>query len=206
MKFAVLALLGAVSAINLEHYNDAQGLAQREPSETTKADRDLEKAKKAVAEKASRPREAGMSSNDPVHIGGTGGQREGKINEPAPTGNPTGQFPPVTIGHTVETDSNNGWQYSTTNRFKIKSAMDGGRVLYMSYEPEVGPHGVHTNQYRVYLRESEGNMAEFWYYNKNDQTIRSTANGEYCLDWDHVKSSLANNVHAVARPCSGNPS
>lgn len=147
-----------------------------------------------------------MSSNDPVHIGGTGGQREGKINEPAPTGNPTGQFVPVTIGHDVETDSNNGWQYSTTNRFKIKSAMDGGRVLYMSYQPEIGDHGVHTNQYRVFLRESEGNMAEFWYYNKEDQTVRSTANGEYCLDWDHVKSSIANGVHAVARPCSGNPS
>lgn len=39
MKFAVLALLGVVSAINLEKYNDAAGLAQREPSETTNADR-----------------------------------------------------------------------------------------------------------------------------------------------------------------------
>jgi hypothetical protein len=89
--------------------------------------------------------------------------------------------------------------------------MDGNRVLYASHTPiedksthPVGKYPVvlHTLQFEVYLHEAEGTSNEFWYWDENTKTIRSVANGEMCLTWDHTNAALKTGIKAVVRPCA----
>jgi hypothetical protein len=190
MKFTTLiALIGVASAVQI---NGPDAAAIKKEADD-----------KAVEVAASRPRHEGMHSNDPTDVGGNGGQRNGKINEPAPTGNPTGAFSGKYTRPTT-TDANDGWQDATTQRFQIKSAQDGNRVLYVARTSIPGAIGVDTTQFRVFTRESEGAANEFWYYHAATGTLRSYANSDFTLDYNHADSKgFANGADMVVRPFDG---
>ena len=173
MKFTSIALIGAASAVQLS--------ADPYPLTSGTAD--------AVAQNPIRTQ----------WVSSTGGHDSKTLQSKTAATTSVQDFPPARseIPSKSYTDVFNGFQDG--QHFQIHSAMDGGRVLYASHNPietrsthPVGKYEVltHSTQYEVHSREAEGTTNEYWYWHDKTRTIRSVANGERCLTWDHAQKAL----------------
>lgn len=186
MKFTILALFGAASAINLH----------AEPNPLT------QNTAAAISDK-------GVNT---YHVGTTGGHDSKTLQSKTPSPTSAQEFKSRDPAAPDYADKYHGFQVGES--FQLTTAMDGNKVIYATRSPisltfphAVGKYNVtfHSKQFEVHLREAEGSTAEYWYWDEKNKLVRNISNGEHCLTWDH-EAPLANGSLVVVGPCPDGPS
>ena len=86
-------------------------------------------------------------------------------------------------------DKNHGFQPGT--QFQIKSRQDGNLVL--AVQPDNS----------VQLAAPGGHLNEYWIFDADTQSIRSTTKSEYALSFDNSANG-EKNLNVMLRPWTGN--